>query len=57
MKTLFRLCPPALAMSLFLGILIGCVMAGDGDSLSTNRLILSSPDGKIEVAVTAGGAF
>jgi alpha-glucosidase len=44
-------------MSLFLGILIKCVMAGDADSLSTNHLILFSPDGKIEVAVTAGGAL
>jgi alpha-glucosidase len=57
MNTLYRLCHPVLAMSLYLGILIGCVMAGDGDPLNTNRLILSSPDGKIEVAVTAGGSL
>jgi alpha-glucosidase len=57
MKTLFRLCPRALAMSLFLGILIGYIMAGDGDPLNANRLILLSPDGKIEVAIMAHGAL
>jgi hypothetical protein len=57
MKTLFRLCFPALAAGLVLDSLIGCVMAGDGDSLIANRLALRSPDGKIEVAISAGGAL
>ena len=55
MKTLFRLCFLALAAGLTLGTLIVRVTAGDRDSLIANLLSLRSPDGKIEVAISAGG--
>ena len=55
MKTLVRLCFSIVMPGLLLGIAIPCTLANNGDSPGLNRLVLPSPDGKIEIALSAAG--
>jgi alpha-glucosidase len=49
--------PAALAGCMLLGLLTGCVSTSDSHSSSPGRLTLRSPDGQIEVAVSAPGVL
>ena len=55
MKTLLRLCFSIVMPALLLGIAIPCTLANNEDSSNSNRSVMRSPDGKIEIAVSAAG--
>jgi alpha-glucosidase len=55
MKAMFRFCFHATVACLFLMMLNCCAMANDRAPSNMNRFILPSPDGAIEVSVSAGG--
>ena len=55
MNTLSRLSLSALTAGFLFGMVIPCAMANNEDLSTSNRLTLRSPDGKIEVLVTAAG--